>query len=1019
MAGQLDRLVMQPIRQAASGVRGAANTMWQWWLLLQQPLDPVGFAAITTDERIEVARRRDRVGIYPPDHDPRLDSVGVALSGGGIRSATFSLGLLQGLDALGVLRAVDYLSMVSGGGYLGGWWTAWLSRPNRQPGEHFPREERIETERTTDYRQVRPAEAQDAGTDPIHHLRLFGNYLTPRKGLLSADTWRAIAIISRNLILTWLVLVPILVGVVLLGQLYFVAQPFNDEVASVFVRDPSAAEVLPTAALLEDARTHARQALLDRLAVAARLPLALLLLLAWLTALWMHFNNAGSSLTHAINGVVILVILAGVGWPFLAGSPSEAWVTRSDVILLGLVVLIGVWISLRIFSSEWSQEGDGLNSQARANRATQWHSRVLLVLVGSATVLLFAGFAHEVGPAGREVAGRGRDWTKVLSGIATAMAVGSTIFTAFKAAPSGGRDARDIARPTLASRFVFAAAPPLLVICLATVGAVLAHAVMVSVLRDHMTRLAPLSVAAAAGLALCMTFASWENGQLDAQARRVPWLYPLATLVTYVAVVWLVVCRWAGRSARAVAPQLAGVTDALGGTWAWWLAGATLLLALHLTFRLRGRSLRARLLLAFVLTMLFGMTVSSLPELSVTRTMPVFVALVLLSVIGGWVVALGWMADPNALALHNFYKARLVRAYLGASNPRRRDNKRDITETDAGDDLRMTEIRNCEQGGPYPLISTALNLVGGRDLATAQRSAAHFLVSPRYCGSDRTGYRLTAQYMRGAMTLGAAVATSGAAVSPNMGSATPSSALALLLAFLNIRLGLWVPTPDRGSWQEPQTRLWPASLLRESLSQTTDTGSHCYLTDGGHFDNTGLYPLVARACRYIIVSDNGADPDMCFEDMGEAIRRCRIDFRAEISLDITTFRPLYAPQPAGQLRKDLRVRAPAIAHVTLGTIAYHPRHLADLGQAGLDPSGRIVWIKPTVLDNDTVADIRQYALQNTAFPQQSTANQWFGESQFESYRKLGEWSARQAFEAPVQRMPFGPLTRASLEALFT
>ena len=52
----------------------------------------------------------------------------LCLSGGGIRSATFALGVLQGLAHLGVLGSFDYLSTVSGGGYTGGWFTAWLKR---------------------------------------------------------------------------------------------------------------------------------------------------------------------------------------------------------------------------------------------------------------------------------------------------------------------------------------------------------------------------------------------------------------------------------------------------------------------------------------------------------------------------------------------------------------------------------------------------------------------------------------------------------------------------------------------------------------------------------------------------------------------------------------------------------------------------------------------------------------------------------------------------------------------------
>src|ERR1051325_3016648 len=57
-----------------------------------------------------------------------IDRVGLAFSGGGIRSATFNLGVLKALQDLHVLKRVDYLSTVSGGGYIGAWWTAWRAR---------------------------------------------------------------------------------------------------------------------------------------------------------------------------------------------------------------------------------------------------------------------------------------------------------------------------------------------------------------------------------------------------------------------------------------------------------------------------------------------------------------------------------------------------------------------------------------------------------------------------------------------------------------------------------------------------------------------------------------------------------------------------------------------------------------------------------------------------------------------------------------------------------------------------
>lgn len=348
-----------------------------------------------------------------------------------------------------------------------------------------------------------------------------------------------------------------------------------------------------------------------------------------------------------------------------------------------------------------------------------------------------------------------------------------------------------------------------------------------------------------------------------------------------------------------------------------------------------------------------------------------------------WVVGFGWMADPNAYSMHIFYRARLVRAYLGASNHNRRLRHKEITESVAGDNLLLKDMTNCKRGAPYHLINTTLNLVAARDLATAQRSAASFTLSQLYCGSARTGYRETDKYMGGLLSLGTSVAVSGAAASPNMGSRTPTASLAMLMTFLNVRLGYWAPTPKRRDWRSPRARLWPFYLLREFLSETNDVSDYCYLTDGGHFDNLGLYSLVERGCRYIIVADCGADPEPCFADLGNTIRRCRIDFRAEIKLDITPFKKLTENRAA--------------SHYIEGEIIYSKEHVKKLGWSGdVEPdearTGKIIFFKPSLLADkkaDETADVRQYSIQNNDFPQQTTTNQWFDEAQFESYRQLG------------------------------
>jgi hypothetical protein len=480
------------------------------------------------------------------------------------------------------------------------------------------------------------------------------------------------------------------------------------------------------------------------------------------------------------------------------------------------------------------------------------------------------------------------------------------------------------------------------------------------------------------------------------------WLWTLSALCVFVAFcVGYLAWSWSGHVEEYISNNL--VTAPTATTLAG-MAGCFTLTFFEI-FWGRGQNRRTLWLLGtmyLLLLSIFG--ISLIPE-NREETAELYVYTRFLLDMGGmmatvmvWLVALGWMVDPNGVSMHNFYKSRLVRAYLGASNPRRLDQGSDITEAAAGDDVPLSALRNCQRGAPYHLINATLNLVAGRDLATAQRSASSFVLSRRYCGSMRTAYRPTTEYMSGEMSLGTAVATSGAAVSPSMGAKKPTAALAMLMTLLNVRLGFWSPTPNRETWRSAQPRLWPFYLIREFLSQTNDLSSYCYLTDGGHFDNTGLYPLVERGCRYIVLVDCGADPRPCFSDLGDAIRRCRIDFGTEIKLDI---KPLLISNDEGPT-----------TYFVAGGIRYSREHAEFLNweltgeensRAEKDArTGIIIYLKPSVLNPPELgretADVRQYAIENSSFPQETTANQWFDEAQFESYRRLGQLTAKVAFE---------------------
>jgi predicted acylesterase/phospholipase RssA len=956
--------------------------------LLSDP-DRPGERVVLDDELEDIWLRRrravDPTAPGPPAAVPseaELDEVrhslcGIALSGGGIRSATFSLGVLQALHQRGVLPVFDYLSTVSGGGFTGGWWTAWLCREPRR--ELFPSGEKIEPQRAPNYVA---ATAQTQGTrlresslsaasDPVHHLRLFSNYLTPRKGLFSSDFWRAIAVVSRNLLTTWLVLVPILFAVVLAGQValfalqgsaatgtdveeiyrrhpFFVGRPVpvppvkplerGAAVASEQARTEYAtqyAEHAKLKAIHDDLEQKHEAAFQQRLGLAGAVIgvvwlMGFLMGTAWFLTLesehgvgWLAFSAVALAAFVVFAISLVSVARGHAAWPTF--STAVSFVFSSQFLIVLLIALVPTWSVWRAL-----KPGSAEPLEVRRNHLVGEHGRWLIAFVLVTLTITISWFGHDIvtylGDQGRtsltHYVARTGGWLAALAAILGA------VFTAFKAAPSGGKEPGKKESPWAMSRLIFAATPPLFLFVLAVACAWAARHVLMKVSPSHPSALFGAIVAGVV-MAVAIIGVEYQDHQ-----------------------------RTGARFHMARARQLSMGVAAL----------VVPLMALYF----------------------FA------PPSWIVLTM----AVALLGAVLAWVVTLGWMIDPNALSLHLLYRARLVRAYLGASNETRKTRQAEITDAVPGDDLTLSALDTCGRGGPYLLVNTTLNLAGGRDLVTAQRSAASFTFSRKYCGSGRTGYRPTTEYMGDQLTLGTAVAVSGAAASPNMGSITPTASQAMLLTLFNVRLGYWLPTPNKEVWRSAQARLWPYYVLREFLSQTNDIATYCYLTDGGHFDNTGLYALVERGCRFIVIVDDGADPEPCFEDMGNAIRRCRIDFGAEVCFDVDGFR-----RP-----KDAEY---ASRHFAIGTIRYSAAHARALrwrwDEGAEPPTGVVVWLKPT-LKGDEPADVRQYALENSQFPQHPTADQWFGESQFESYRKLGQFTAEQVFSS-LDGVELGELRR--------
>jgi hypothetical protein len=290
---------------------------------------------------------------------------------------------------------------------------------------------------------------------------------------------------------------------------------------------------------------------------------------------------------------------------------------------------------------------------------------------------------------------------------------------------------------------------------------------------------------------------------------------------------------------------------------------------------------------------------------------------------------------------------------------------------------------------PFHVINIALNLVGGRNLAWQQRKAESFTATPLHAGSHRIGYRRSELYggTKGpdggnGMSLGTALTISGAAASPNSGY--HSSPLAtFLMALFNVRLGGWLGNPGkRGerTFRKRGPRFAVRPLLEETFGLTTNKKPYVFLSDGGHFENLGLYEMVLRRCRIIVVSDAGCDPKCELEDLGNAIRKIRIDLGVPIEF-AEGFHIYGRGNQKGQ-------------RWAIGTIRYSA---VDNGKSQ-EQDGVLIYIKPCFYsDGKEPIDVFNYATASITFPHETTADQWFSESQFESYRMLGCHTVQEVF----------------------
>lgn len=375
-----------------------------------------------------------------------------------------------------------------------------------------------------------------------------------------------------------------------------------------------------------------------------------------------------------------------------------------------------------------------------------------------------------------------------------------------------------------------------------------------------------------------------------------------------------------------------------------------------------------------------------------------------LAVLSGMFVLLvgAWSSFLNMSSYHYFYSARLTRAYLGGANPARTTafaaadpgQAGSATEPHPGDEVAYADYHDNPEA-PLHLINITLNqtVAPGEQLVQHDRKGIPFVVLPGLDGAGSGemafsfGDRLRRIAAGGRMlSIGDWLAISGAAVSTGLGRQTSIGA-SVCATFANARIGRWWPVPRTG--RRSLGALFPTYACLWSELRGKFHGAnrdYLYLTDGGHFDNTGTYELLRRvvhrdsAVRFILMCDCGADPDYRYADLANLVRIARIDFRLEIEVDqgiVTSTAGL-----GDVFGTPETMRKPDAARLD--------NRCALLLDVRLDgrTQARIVMVKPRLI-RCASSDLLAFYHDNARFPQQSTGDQFFEEEQWESYRKLG------------------------------
>jgi hypothetical protein len=892
---------------------------------------PLGLDQVLDDE-FQALRGRPAPGVdASADAATRLKQVRAAIhadpdpytalcfSGGGIRSGTFALGVMQALAHLGVLGRFDYLSSVSGGGYTSGWLTAWLHRVGP---EH----------RDTVFRAIDPASRGDepGGIEapPVEYVRRTCRYLAPTGGPASADFWTVLATMARNLLLNWMVILPLVAAALLIPRLFFGLSESLFLIGQGFGSD---AVVAPLHGL--SCFTQTTPPIVLGAISLAGFSIAIgymALVFAGIGASW----SQGRFLQWCLVPLMVGASGAALFWDAYPCGLSLGWMIGLSA---GLPTL--GWLTLGLVPRWFARMRATVPGSSRLG----W--RVLLASLVSGPILGVTLYWFAMGPFGV-----GPD--AVTDQLYTLLAVPVVLLAILVTiAVFVGLASRDLTDPALewwsrCSAWIGISmalwlTSSAIVLYLAEWLGLGIHAVTETLGVSHawatpvMTTLLPL-LSSLAGLAA-------RSGRANRTATGKPSAARILTQAVALPCVLVVLLTGIG----------------------WLNLRGVEALEYH-TYDAQGRvepcpTSRNTLLEVPVA----GGTRDACHEVGggLGETV-VYGALCIVFGLG-----MSLFVPVNRFSLHGMYRQRLIRTFLGASRPDRTPSP--FTGFDGNDDLRVHDLANVR---PLHVLNTTLNAVASTSVGRHEQQSESFVFTPLHVGNTEVGFRRSAEYgsdggaRSTGLSLGMAMAVSGAAAASSMGiySSKPRS---FLLTLANARLGVWFGNPrDAESWKGSDPPLGVGPVIRELLGLTTDSNPYVYLSDGGHYENLGLWEMVSRRCRFIVIADAGCDPEYGFGDLSNAVRRIRLDLGISIEF------PAPPMTKAGQGHGN--------PHGMMGVIRYSDVDGPDA------PDGTVLYLKAT-LSGDESIDVLNFAQSDEGFPHDPTSDQFFDEARFESYRALG------------------------------